>query len=77
MPSRGAVILRYAITVDTLDADVADRIVRRQLGNDSRIVDVTQVDDTGHCSWCEEAESPVYLAHEGHDDECPFQGGQP
>jgi hypothetical protein len=27
--------------------------------------------DTGYCAWCEEAGSPTYLAHEGHDKECP------
>ena len=28
--------------------------------------------DTGYCAWCDEAESQVYLDHEGHDPECPF-----
>lgn len=30
--------------------------------------------DTGPCLWCEEASAPAYLAHEGHDPECPFGG---
>lgn len=29
----------------------------------------------GYCPWCEEADSPVYRAHEGHDPECPLQEG--
>ncbi len=31
----------------------------------------------GWCAWCEEAESPTYLRHEGHDPECPFTPGAP
>jgi hypothetical protein len=67
------VVLSYEITVTTPFVDMADRIIRRQLGNDSRITKVENIGDTGWCAWCEEAESPKYLAHEGHDDECPFK----
>lgn len=24
------------------------------------------------CAWCEEADSPLYRAHEGHDPDCPL-----
>lgn len=32
-----------------------------------------QAPDSGYCAWCEEAQAPRYLAHEGHDPECPLQ----
>lgn len=32
---------------------------------------------TDYCAWCEEAGAPAYLAHEGHDPECPFDSEAP
>lgn len=29
--------------------------------------------DTRYCAWCEEAQAEAYLAHEGHDPDCPLQ----
>lgn len=28
--------------------------------------------ELGYCAWCEEAQSPTYLDHQGHDDACPL-----
>lgn len=28
--------------------------------------------ELGYCAWCEEARSPTYLDHQGHDDACPM-----
>lgn len=64
--------LTFDVTVAVPFADMAERIVRRQLGNDSRITNVELAVDLGWCAWCEEAQSPIYLEHRGHDDECPF-----
>jgi len=29
-------------------------------------------EELGWCAWCEEAQSPTYLRHDGHDPECPL-----
>lgn len=39
----------------------------------ARIRKALGLPDTEYCPWCEEAESPTYQAHEGHDKECPLQ----
>jgi hypothetical protein len=33
---------------------------------------IAELVDLGYCPWCEEADSEVYRAHEGHDPECPL-----
>lgn len=75
-------VTQAVVNVEAASMEEAAQIGRKYLRNwpvlvtrfdDGRQGEFEPEPDTGWCAWCEEAEAPAYLAHEGHDPECPFQ----
>ena len=61
----------YVLSISAIPAGDLHRPLIIHVGDDT-VLDETRPTDAGWCSWCEEAESPTYRAHEGHDPECPL-----
>lgn len=61
----------YVLSISAILAGDLHRPLIIHVGDDT-VLDETRPTDAGWCAWCEEAQSPTYLRHEGHDPECPL-----
>lgn len=59
---------RWDLTVVDLSVPAIDAAVAAAVA----VKEQALLEALGPCAWCEEAQSPTYLAHEGHDPACPM-----
>ena len=67
----------YVLSISAIPEEHLHRPLIVHVGDDTVLDESTGRNETGWCAWCEEAESPPYLRHEGHDPECPPGRGLP
>lgn len=70
---------RYEVAIHAASQEEADQVMAERLGPDEDygfpyVVNYRIAPEHGPawCAWCEEAQAPAYLAHEGHDPDCPM-----
>ena len=63
----------YVLAVSAVPQEHLHRPLIVIVGDDTLVDETAPPVDTGWCPWCEEAEAPAYLAHEGHDPRCPLR----
>jgi hypothetical protein len=64
----------YVLCISAVPDEHLHRPLIVHLGDDTVLDESTRDgrEELGWCAWCEEAQSPTYLRHEGHDPECPL-----
>lgn len=62
----------YVLSVSAIPGEHLHRPLIVHVGDDTVLDESTGRNETCWCAWCEEAESPPYLRHEGLDPECPL-----
>lgn len=63
----------YVLAISAVPAEHLHRPLIVTVGDETLLNETTPAAGVPACAWCEEAEAPAYLAHEGHDPECPLQ----
>ena len=62
----------YVLSISAIPAEHLHRPLVVRVSDDTVVDETTPSPDLGWCGWCEEAQSPAYLRHEGHDPQCPL-----
>ena len=65
----------YVVSISAIPDEHLHRPLIVHVGDDTVLDESTGGQPEGWCPWCEEAQSPTYLRHEGHDPECPLAPG--
>jgi hypothetical protein len=64
----------YVVSISAIPDEHLHRPLIVYVGDDTVLEESTagHPEELGWCAWCEEAQSPTYLRHEGHDPDCPL-----